>query len=295
MQLDHTHIRIRERSFLDILELSLHVMRDYRRAILVTMVLGVVPFMLMNQLLIGWMADIEYGLEFPFQYLWNMMLLICLEGPLASAFFTAFFGLAVFDEKTRLSDIVMDVVYAIPKLLWVHGVIRLVIPVIALYVLLAWQGKFNGWIEILLVPTLLMTSCGIRAFRPFINEIVILERNPLKSNDPSKITVKTRSQSLHGPNSGELFARWLASVLFAILLFGSVFGGILGLSGPIFHDWLLGPVMVTFVYPLSIWFLVGFFSVVRFLSYLDTRIRLEGWEVELKLRALEADMKESLT
>ena len=37
--------------------------------------------------------------------------------------------------------------------------------------------------------------------------------------------------------------------------------------------------------PMVLW-LVGLFVVVfRFLSYLDSRIRLEGWELELRLRA----------
>jgi hypothetical protein len=37
--------------------------------------------------------------------------------------------------------------------------------------------------------------------------------------------------------------------------------------------------------PLSLWLVVGFFSVVRYLCYLDLRIRREGWEIELKMRA----------
>jgi hypothetical protein len=37
---------------------------------------------------------------------------------------------------------------------------------------------------------------------------------------------------------------------------------------------------------------VAFFAVVRFLTYIDRRIRLEGWEVELRLRALGAAMME---
>ena len=36
---------------------------------------------------------------------------------------------------------------------------------------------------------------------------------------------------------------------------------------------------------LGIWIVVAFFGVVRFLTYIDQRIRTEGWEVELRLRA----------
>jgi hypothetical protein len=38
-------------------------------------------------------------------------------------------------------------------------------------------------------------------------------------------------------------------------------------------------------YPLALWVVVGWFSIMRFLSYLDLRIRHEGWEVELLMRA----------
>jgi hypothetical protein len=43
--------------------------------------------------------------------------------------------------------------------------------------------------------------------------------------------------------------------------------------------------MFTVHLPFALWIVASFFSVVRFLSYLDRRIRNEGWEVELVLRA----------
>jgi hypothetical protein len=46
--------------------------------------------------------------------------------------------------------------------------------------------------------------------------------------------------------------------------------------------------LYTVWFPLTIWIVIGFFAVVRFLCYLDLRIRREGWEVELAMRAEEA-------
>ena len=37
--------------------------------------------------------------------------------------------------------------------------------------------------------------------------------------------------------------------------------------------------------PAAMWTVAAFFAVVRYLSYLDLRIRREGWEVELQVRA----------
>ena len=39
----------------------------------------------------------------------------------------------------------------------------------------------------------------------------------------------------------------------------------------------------------SYWLVIVFLTIFRFISYLDCRIRREGWDVELKLRSL-ADM-----
>jgi hypothetical protein len=49
-----------------------------------------------------------------------------------------------------------------------------------------------------------------------------------------------------------------------------------------------GPSLYSIYLQLVIWSVFSFFTVVRFLSYLDLRIRTEGWEVELAMRA-EAD------
>jgi len=53
-------------------------------------------------------------------------------------------------------------------------------------------------------------------------------------------------------------------------------------------EWSFLKPMFTFYFQLSIWIVVCYFTVVRFLNYLDLRIRREGWEVELWMRAERA-------
>ena len=65
--------------------------------------------------------------------------------------------------------------------------------------------------------------------------------------------------------------------------------------GAILHDWSWGPVMVTVCVPVSMWIASAFFCVVRYLSYLDLRIRHEGWEVELQMRAEASRITSQLT
>jgi hypothetical protein len=44
--------------------------------------------------------------------------------------------------------------------------------------------------------------------------------------------------------------------------------------------------------PLNCWLIATWATVFRFLGYIDSRIRLEGWEIDLRLRA-EAERLEA--
>ena len=44
-------------------------------------------------------------------------------------------------------------------------------------------------------------------------------------------------------------------------------------------------VVLLVLFPMALWIMGGVSVIVRLLSYLDSRIRLEGWEVELAIRA----------
>jgi hypothetical protein len=146
-------------------------------------------------------------------------------------------------------------------------------------------GDFNVFVEFFLLGGLTGAVCMLRALRPYVNEIVLLEQNPLWARSDRVLTVARRSSHLHSPSSGDLFGRWLGSAAIATLLTGTAFGAFLFISGVFFNDWRPGPIMLQTVFPLSLWIVAGFMTVARFLSYLDLRIRHEGWEVELLLRA----------
>ena len=126
----------------------------------------------------------------------------------------------------------------------------------------------------------------LRIFRPFLIEIILLERNPIfgKKNVES-MTIGRRSQMLHGPSSGDISMRAIVCALVGIMLFFSVWGTFIFISGVLFNQWIPGAWMVQLGFPLALWVVFGFMTVVRFLNYLDLRIRQEGWEVELRLRA----------
>jgi hypothetical protein len=62
-------------------------------------------------------------------------------------------------------------------------------------------------------------------------------------------------------------------------------GGSLFLNGVIIGFWNWGWWMDMIFFPLILWIAALWDTVIRFLLYLNTRIRLEGWEIYLRLNA----------
>jgi hypothetical protein len=290
MQLDKTRIAVRERGVLDTLDLSLHVMRHYLGPLLITTALGVLPLMLINYWLIGWMLEeVDEGV-FPFRFLWHAGWLVYLQAPLGSIFATSYLGQAVFLDRPRLRDVVRDVLRLMPRILWCQGLVRGVAAAWLLLMLLDRDVEFDFFLELFLPLLLLSYVSGLRAFRPFLNEIVLLERNPLASPRGAVITVGRRSRMLHAAATGDLFLRWLGAAWIGGLLALGTYFTLLSFSGVLWNDWSQGWIMLGAGFPAALWLTVLYLTVFRFLSYLDLRIRQEGWEVELRVRAEAARM-----
>jgi hypothetical protein len=286
VQLDKTRIAVRERGVLETLDLALHVLRVYLLPLLATMALGAVPLMVVNHLLIAWMLpETDNLLDIPLRYLTHMTVLMFLEAPLASVFATAYLGQAVFLDRPRLRDVVRDVWKLSPRIVWCHLLIRGVGTAWLLLLAADRGGDFEPFLDVVLPMLLVMYAAGLRSFRPFLNEITLLEQNPLVSRDAQRITVGRRSQMLHGAASGDLFFRWWASASITVLLVAAVYGTMLFVSGVLTNDWSQGPGMLLVAYPAAVWLTAMYLTVFRFLTYLDLRIRQEGWEVELRVRA----------
>jgi hypothetical protein len=194
-----------------------------------------------------------------------MTLLVLYEAPLALAPVTLFLGQALFMERPR------------------------------------WQGVLRQWLGSL--PQILLYQGLLRVFflfRPYVSEIILLERNPIRRRGAYGKSTYARCRALHAGEGGELFGRWFISLAIATLLMISLWGSLLatramllssvegGLEqiGEFFQDELEADLSIVAVwYPLVLWTVAGYFAVVRFLAYVDLRIRREGWEVELMMRA----------
>ena len=158
-------------------------------------------------------------------------------------------------------------------------------------VYLAQQSPRPGGLDLVLL-LLAMIAIAVRGMRPYLMEIILLERNPLRAQNDGEISVAQRSRALHGPNTSDLLGRWFAAACVSIALCCSIVFTAWFVSGMVFLHWNWGSWMVHVVVPVALWTVAGFMAVVRFLSYMDLRIRNEGWEVELLLRAAAERLQE---
>ena len=279
MQLDKTSIVIRERNYFDILDLALRVVRTYPAPLFITMLLGTIPFAALNHWWIADLADIDYADEtgdiVPFGYLFACTLLIVIEMPLATMLTTIFLGQVTFMKQPSAKLIARDAVGSLGQMLIFQVIVRSLLGVMVF----TWFILFSIW--------------------PYLNEVILLERNPLTRRGANRMTTMRRSSALHGGSFGDLFGRWVAALMIVATLVLALWLGLALLGNMLFASTSAADLEsgqrysatdFTVYLQAAIWIVVHFFSVVRFLSYLDLRIRREGWEVELMLRAEAARM-----
>ena len=273
MQLSETQIVIRERPFIDILDLSLRVMRAYAGQLCVALLVGIVPFYALNTWLLS--AFVKTGLEMEISgwYGFWLMILIVWEIPLATAPATLLLGHVLFERepspgRVAAGRVLSDLWRVLPQVIFYHVLVRpfLVLPIFT-------------WIW-------LFTS------RVYLGEVILLERNPFRQSSPERPSTSRRARALHSSHSGDILLRWIISALVGWILYVVFIVSIWILHGLLFGGWDFNALIIHYV-QFALWLVVGFFAVVRFLSYLDLRIRREGWEVELLLRSEHARLTKS--
>lgn len=260
MQLDQYRIAVRERGYLDILDLALRVAATRALPLLAAAALGIAPFFLLNLWLLRPLAAPGVDDAPPIGYAMLMIGLIVWELPLATAPMTLVLGQSLFQEKVSARRAAADFLASLPQLIVFQVLLRgLLVPLVV-----TWFVLFSSWAH--------------------LNEVLLLERNPMRSNRGGMTTYR-RAGVLHTGFVGDLFGRWMAAAAFGALLSVAIWYS-LCLADYIMAGgkWLDQAAWLVY-YPLAIWASLAFFAIVRFLAYLDLRIRREGWEVELLMRA----------
>lgn len=292
MQLDRTHIAIRVRSLSEIGDLALLMIRRYPVAVTRAFFAGALPWIVINAALLSFLplriaADeffTDDSMSDLIRYASWMTVLVILQTPLAGAFSTYYLGQAVFEQKPTLRHTFAEVWKLRWPLLWVLGVKRLAIPTTLLLIFRV-DTEADVFIDFMLPWLILILAAVVRSNRPFVPEMLVLERCPLRSRSTHVITLARRSKGLHTPMASELGGRFLTVAGTALVLTGSVYYSLIWVRGIASANWSTDLVAMLVFLPLALWIVAAFSVVVRLLGYLDARIRLEGWEVELAIRA----------
>ena len=260
MNFDATKIAIRERGFAEVMDLALHVTRAHAGPLLVALVVGAAPWALLNWLLLGGLLS-DTVWDDPGLYVFWMGVLVALETPFATAPITLYLGQVTFSEKIDVGQMVRGFFRSLPQMIWMQGVAR----VLTFVLVISFIMPYVLW--------------------PYISELILLERNPMFSGKGGRLTTSKRSKNLHRGAGGDLFTRWIVASTTGLLLILALVGGAHVLSGQLFGTRLSDDFNLLVTLPIACWLVIGFLAVVRFLAYLDLRIRREGWEVELTMRA----------
>ena len=258
MQLDRAQIAIHERSWSDNLDLALHIIVRHAGPIAACAAAGIALPAVVNHLLLAPIAADDFQGSMTGVYYW-LVILIMIEAPLATALVTIYLGQALFIERPSVRSALRVFISCLPQMMLLQWVVRgiLILPIVT------WLVPYGFW--------------------PYVSEIILLERNPLVSRGGQLSTLK-RSAVLHRGNSSQFMLEGLGTLCVAGLLSLA-----LTLTGNFLAQNLFGVeldgVGSLMVAQASLWLVATFFTAARFLNYLNQRIRDEGWELELLLRA----------
>jgi hypothetical protein len=269
MQFDRMRIAVRERSYLELLDLTMVVIRAHAGAWVMLSLLGILPFAALNYWLLDAteLAKLDYDVEsFPFWYIVLYLVLLAWEAPLTATFVTLFLGQVMFQDQADWRRLRKDFAGSLVQL----GVIQVVL---------------RGMLLILVIPIFVLYVAA-----PYMNEVILLERNPLFAGRSHHISTFKRATRLHEFSLGELFGRWLAALCFGFVWVVALWATLRWAREAFTGQLALDEYSYSVLFPAALWFVVAYFNVTRYLSYLDLRIRTEGWEVELLLRAEAAKL-----
>ena len=259
MQLDQARIAIHERTWSDNLDLALHVMARYAAPLAVCATVGILPLALLNHALLNPALFDDFQEDAFARGAYWLVLIVMIEAPLATALVTLYLGQALFADRPRPAMIARDFLAGLPQVLLLGVLPRIVL----IPLLVTWMLPFGMW--------------------PYLNEVILLERNPLQGG-PGRMSSITRSRLLHAGGSSEFMMQGVGALSIATLLIVAIYlteefliQNLFGLESD------LGVRLIEL--QVALWLVAVYFTVTRFLNYLGQRIRNEGWEVELFLRA----------
>ena len=269
MDIDKLTIAVRPRGVSEVIDLALSLIRRYwwRLALLALLSIGLV---------IGLSYALTMFVEHIAYRLFVMMLFCFTLAPLAVAPITAFLGQSMFSTEPRVRTAFGMSLGRLGSLL-AFAVMRF-FPT----ALVAWYATINVPLGSVLMTLFLLI--GSLFAKPHFTEVVVLERLPF--NQVWK-RVRTMERTHRGPQIG-ILAIGMGLCLALFWMFFSTIPAISGIitSGSIWgsEDDLVSELLLYLSFTGTIFMTLFLLAVIRFCSYLDYRIRSEGWDIELGMR-----------
>jgi hypothetical protein len=263
VQLDRIRIQIRPRSRLEALDLAVAVCRRHWLGLGVATAVGVAPFLVFNL----WAFDDESVRRNPDEAALLYALVLLMQAPWATAGITLYLGQATFADRIQPRRIARDFARSLGQMILFQGLLR--------------GAIVSTCLGALFVPLLMK----------HLNEIILLERSPLGR-------VYRRMTAFHGRIKARILGETAFDLALGLLATLILVWGLRALVEIWNDDWSTGLIefqwadALLYWFPVfsrpgqvAVWLTIAFFAVARFVSYLDCRIRREGWDVELKLRS----------
>jgi hypothetical protein len=256
-------VALRERSGMQIMDLATTVLRAWWRPLLVPLIMGFLPFFLLNLLIGNLMQEIilnENNTEEFFFVHYVLSMILIMETPWISAPVEIAMGGLVFNQRVTTRQIMGRIIRGLPKMILYQVIIRGLLTIIG--------------ITILAIPLVL----------GFVNEIVFLERVSWRRLYKRVKSLNANADQFAFSFAGACFlVVFVASGWYALSVFLSVMEKSsiwLDSEFLIFSDWKLHLLAIAGI---------EFFAIARFLYYIDVRIRSEGWDLENQVRMIVAE------
>ncbi|MEX2186505.1 MAG: hypothetical protein WD875_06915 [Pirellulales bacterium] len=293
MFIDQTEISIRERGKRELFDLALHVARRHFAPLCTAMLLGAAPFAAFNAWVLWDIPWDRYDGESRLAYVTQLTLLVIIAAPLATSLMTIYLGQVLFRTRATTRQLFRELARSAGQLLWYQGIVRG-----SLFALLAAAfqrfGDRSGFANFVIWAVALW-AIAARGLRPYLNEVILLERNPRRATGSTTMTTARRNAALHAGFGGDSIVQLIGAGILGSMAAASIWLTLCYLRAEFFNAIETDRATMTVLLPIALWLTVWFLAIVRFLGYLDLRIRREGWEVELAIRAEAASLARTTT
>jgi hypothetical protein len=255
MAQDQTLIAVRERSYLELLDIALLVVRHRPRSLAVAAMAGIAPFAALNFWLL---SDPDVP-----RMAWPLLLFF--ESPWATAPLTLILGGLMFGQEPGAGTIARRLAVSTPSLILAHVLVRGLLLLTVVFALLV-PARF--W---------------------FASEVILLEQ-VRGFHALGRCLDLSRARS--GEFFGRWVGMIVLGLTFAVCFWVGTGAGISALfAAELTWD---RPVLADFGgirFQFGVWLAIAFFAVARFFVYIDQRIRSEGWELRLRLNAAARELE----